>query len=265
MGVMLINGCSHTAGSEIDFQYQPICYEKSWGRWLTDLSGDEYINISMPGAGNEYIRRTTQDWIIENVFLNKLYNKEDLHVIVMWSGFDRKEVYYPDSNQTDNVNPISDPKLHTKTMQYEIKRLQEVMVYFHDVLYSNLKNMMTLNDLLYFLNTHNIKYTFLNALNSFITLEELNYGYKKHVLYQSYYNNLWVFNEINKNKHLGIFNKENTFFHHLNDHTEFKWSEFSKKGHFGEDAHKYWANKVYNFMNDFVVEPKNEKIVKKLI
>jgi hypothetical protein len=258
---MLINGCSHTAGSEIDYEYQPMCYEKAWGKWLTDISGDEYVNISFPGAGNEYIGRTTKDWIIKNVFLNKLHNKEDLHVIVMWSGFDRKEVFYPDSNRTDNVNPISDPKLHTKTMQYETKRLQEVMVYFHDVLHSNLKNIMILNDLLYFLNTYEIKYTFLNGLSPFITLEELNNEYTYHDLYQSYYNNLWVFNKINKGKHLGIFNKEETFYHHLNDNTNFKWSKFSNKGHFGEDGHKYWAQKVYNFLN----EPTSNKKIQKLI
>jgi hypothetical protein len=79
-------------------------------------------------------------------------------------------------------------------------------------------------------------------------LEELNNGYKNHVLYQSYYNNLWVFNEINKGKHLGIFSKEETFFHHLNNHKDFKWSKFSELGHFGEDGHKYWAEKVYKYI-----------------
>jgi len=258
---MLINGCSHTAGSEIDYENQPMCYEKAWGKWLTDMSGDEYINISMPGAGNEYIRRTTKDWIIENVFLKKLYNKEDIHVIVMWSGFDRKEVYYPDSNKIDNVNPMSDPELHATTMKHEIKKLQEVVVYFHDELHSNLKNIIILNDLLYFLNTYEIKYTFLNALHPFITLKELNNEYRNHNLYQSYYNNLWVFNEINRGKHLGIFKKEETFFHYFNNHANFKWSKFSDKGHFGEDAHKYWAQKVYKFLN----ESTSDKKIKKLI
>ncbi len=265
MGIMLVNGCSHTAGSEIEYNNQSMCYEKAWGKWLCNMTGQDYINISRPGAGNEYIRRTTQDWIIENVFLNKLYTKEDLEVIVMWSGFDRQEVFFQDSNIMDNVNPSSDTKLHKSKMNLEIKRLKEVIIYFHDYLYSNLKNLTTINNLLYFLNTHNIKYTFLNGLNTFITLDELNENYQKHVLYQSYYNSLWIFNEMNKNKHLGFFNKEDTFFHHLNDYTYFEWSEFSHKGHFGEDAHKYWAKKVYDFMNDFVSVPKNDKIVKKLI
>jgi hypothetical protein len=248
MALMLINGCSHTAGSEIEYTNQPFCYDKSWGKWLTDMCGDEYVNISRPGAGNEYICRTTKDWIIENVFLSKSHNKEDLHVIVMWSGFDRKEIYYPDSNHIDSINPLSKPKVYTKTMQHEMKKLQEVIVYFYDNLYSSLKNIIILNDLLYFLNTYEIKYTFLNALNPFITLQELNNEHKKHVLYQSYYNNLWVFNEINKGKHFGIFNKDETFFHHLNNHKDFKWSKFSELGHFGEDGHKYWAEKVYKYI-----------------
>ena len=30
MGIMLFNGCSHTAGSEIEYEHRPVCYEKSW-------------------------------------------------------------------------------------------------------------------------------------------------------------------------------------------------------------------------------------------
>lgn len=244
---MLFNGCSHTAGSEIEYQFQSICYEKSWGKWLCDMTNEDYINIARPGAGNEYIFRTTQDWIIKNVFLNKLYNKKDLHIIVMWSGFDRQEVYFPDTNNSDNVNPHSDPKLHTTSMQFEVKALQDVIVYFHDFLYSNLKSLMLINNLSNFLEINDIKYTFLNSINSFIDLKELNNKFRNHAMYQSYNNNLWLYNDTKKNKHLGFSNENETFFHHLN--SKFKWSIYSEKGHFGEESHKYWAKKVYDFIH----------------
>jgi len=260
MGLLLINGCSHAAGSEIEYTNQPTCYEKSWGKWLSDMNGYDYINISVPGSGNESINRRTQNWITENVLLNKTYKKEDLHVIVMWSGFDRHEVYFPDTNFVDNINPMSDSKLHNTKMKFEIEKLKEVNVYFHDELHVNLKNLMILNNLLFFLNTYEIKYTYLNALHPFITLDVLNITYKWHALKQSYFNNLWIFNKINKHKHLGIFNENETFFHHLNNHPDFEWSKFSEKGHFGEDGHKYWAKKVSDF-----IFGKNEIVIKKLI
>lgn len=256
---MLINGCSHTAGSEMEYSLQPMCYERAWGKWLCDMTGDEYINIATPGAGNEHICRTTQDWIIQNVFLNKLYKKEDLHIVVMWSGFDRKEIYFPDTNEMDNINPMSDPKYHNTSLKYELKQFQDVIVYFHDDLYSNLTNLRLVNNLCSFLEKYEIKYTFLNALHSFIDLEKLNNDYRNHILYNSYYNNLWLYDDYKKEKHLGFFNFNYGFFEHLDKHPNFKWSIYSEKGHFGEDAHKYWAKIVYNLINGKIKEKINGK------
>ena len=128
------------AGSEIEYEYQPFCYEKSWGKFLSNMIGDEYVNIAKGGSSNEYIYRTTQDWIIENVLINKSHKIEDLHVIVMWSGFDRKELYIPDINKIDNINPSYDVKITPTGMKNELEKFRDTIVHFHDILYSNLKN-----------------------------------------------------------------------------------------------------------------------------
>jgi hypothetical protein len=255
MGIMLFNGCSHTAGSEIEYTNQSSCYEKSWGKFLSNMAGDEYVNIAMAGSSNEYIFRTTQDWIIENVLINKSHKIEDLHVFVMWSGFDRKEIYFSDTNTMDNVNPLSDSKLHSTKMKYEFDKFKDVIVYFHDILYSNLKNLILVNNLSIFLDIFKIKYTFLNGLHSFLSLEDAD---KNHILHSSYINNLWLYDDTKKIKHVGFNNTDQTFFGHLTNKTNFKWSVHSKKGHFGEDAHEYWAKKVYEIINK---EPKKRKLL----
>jgi hypothetical protein len=234
------------AGSEIEYEYQPFCYEKSWGKFLSNMIGDEYINIARGGSGNEYIFRTTQDWIIENVLINKSHKIEDLHVIVMWSGFDRKELYFPDTNLIDNINPMTDPKHFRTSMKNELEKFKDTIVYFHDTPYSNLKNLIFVNNLSIFLDTFKIKYTFLNALHSFMNLEDVD---KNHTLRSSYINNLWLYDEAKKIKHIGFNDINQTFFGHLTNKTNFQWSVHSKKGHFGEDAHEYWAKRVYNFIN----------------
>ena len=255
MGIMLFNGCSHTAGSEIEYEQQPFCYEKSWGKFLSNMTGNEYINIARGGSSNEYIFRTTQDWIIENVLINKLYKIEDLHVIVMWSGFDRKELYIPDINFVDNINPMTDPKFIPTSMKNELENFKDTIVYFHDILYSNLKNLTYVNNLSIFLDTFKIKYTFLNALHSFLGLEDLD---KNNILCSSYINNLWLYDDTKKIKHIGFNNSDDTFFFHLTNKTNFKWSIHSKNGHFGEDAHKYWAKRVYEIINK---EPKKRPLI----
>ena len=106
--------------------------------------------------------------------MNKLYKIEDLHVIVMWSGFDRKELYIPDINFVGNINPMTDPKLIPTSMKNELENFKDTIVYFHDILYSNLKNLTYVNNLSIFLDTFKIKYTFLNALHSFLGLEDLD-------------------------------------------------------------------------------------------
>jgi hypothetical protein len=254
MGIMLFNGCSHTAGSEMEYTHQPLCYEKSWGKFLSKMTGDEYVNIAKPGSSNEYIFRTTQDWIIENVLINKSHKIEDLHVIVMWSGFDRKEVYIPDVNMVTNINPMYNLK-NAPSMKNELEKFKDTIVHFHDILYSNLKNLTYVNNLSIFLDNFKIKYTFLNGINSFLSLEDVD---KNHILGSSYINNLWLYDDTKKIKHVGFKNKDETFFFHLTNKTNFKWSIYSKDGHFGEDAHEYWAKKVYEIINK---EPKKRKLL----
>jgi hypothetical protein len=172
----------------------------------------------------------------------------------MWSGFDRKEVYIPDVNMVTNINPMYNLK-NAPSMKNELEKFKDTIVHFHDILYSNLKNLTYVNNLSIFLDNFKIKYTFLNGINSFLSLEDVD---KNHILGSSYINNLWLYDDTKKIKHVGFKNKDETFFFHLTNKTNFKWSIYSKDGHFGEDAHEYWAKKVYEIINK---EPKKRKLL----
>ena len=47
--ILVSNGCSHTAGAELEYASQGECYEKAWPKYLADSLGYEHINLSMSG------------------------------------------------------------------------------------------------------------------------------------------------------------------------------------------------------------------------
>ena len=95
MTTLLANGCSHTAGAEIEYTLQNKSYVNAWPRWLADDMGWDWVNLAESGYCNEQIRRTTIEWIIEHVELTNRYKLEELVVIIMWAGFDRFEAWNP--------------------------------------------------------------------------------------------------------------------------------------------------------------------------
>ena len=88
--LLLANGCSHTAGAEIEYLLQGKCYEKAYPKYTAELLGWNYENIADSGASQERIIRTTIDWIGKNY---KKYKNTEIFVVIMWSGPSRVEFY----------------------------------------------------------------------------------------------------------------------------------------------------------------------------
>ena len=65
--MLLCNGCSHTAGAELEYPQQGSCYEKAWGKHLADKLDCGYENLAISGASNHRIVRTTYEWLFEYV------------------------------------------------------------------------------------------------------------------------------------------------------------------------------------------------------
>ena len=81
---LLVNGCSHTAGSEIEGSgigegnyNRQNCYAAQIAKKLNW----EYTNIAMPGGSNDYIKRTTMLWILDNPERAK-----NTHFFINWTG-----------------------------------------------------------------------------------------------------------------------------------------------------------------------------------
>lgn len=87
--IMLIAGCSHTAGSEIDGE-EDSKYNRShsYGGVLADLLGYTPINIAEPGATNSTIARSILDWFKQK------YDKDamEVFVVVGWTESIRMEI-----------------------------------------------------------------------------------------------------------------------------------------------------------------------------
>tara|TARA_Y100000114_G_scaffold47027_1_gene42842 strand:- start:650 stop:1390 length:741 start_codon:yes stop_codon:yes gene_type:complete len=89
---LVVNGCSHAAGAELEYPCQGQCYDKAWGKYLAQRLDFDYDNLSMSGASNHRIVRTTYEYLFEQIKKEK--NIRDLFFVVMWPGFYRTEVHF---------------------------------------------------------------------------------------------------------------------------------------------------------------------------
>ena len=105
--LLFSNGCSHTAGAELEYPQQGECYDKAWPKYLSDSLGYDHINLSMSGASTNRIVRTTYEFIYDYIKQGK--SLKDLLIIIMWSGIHRTEIYVDEShsyNYDNNWTPM---------------------------------------------------------------------------------------------------------------------------------------------------------------
>ena len=85
--ILFANGCSHTAGAEIEFKIQNCCYEKAWPKHLADSLNMEWTNMALSGGSAERIIRTTIQWFGEDPRRIK-----NTFAIIGWPGPWRSEI-----------------------------------------------------------------------------------------------------------------------------------------------------------------------------
>jgi hypothetical protein len=84
-------GCSHTAGSEIEYPEQTHCYEKAYPGLLAKHYGGQYINQSQTGGNNKTILTQTVKFVEDYLKKN---NCNDLIVVVGWTSVPRNVALY---------------------------------------------------------------------------------------------------------------------------------------------------------------------------
>ncbi len=225
MTYIYLNGCSCTAaGSERD-TYPPsgLKEEENIVSILSKKLNCEYFNDSFDGASNDYIKRATINWLLENEDKWK-----DLLVLVGWTEFGRFELFnsvtkeYMDSSADKGIYSENQNRKYWKIyMKFFYDLEDRYRIYLDNILYLQL-----------FLESNNIKYVFWDSLWSLFN-EEFKIKYEK------------MFNKINlKNWVIG------------EDYTS--WSNYLKKidpsnektrvsvkdFHPNAYGHKVWTEKI---------------------
>lgn len=88
--ILVANGCSHTAGAELEYPFQRSCYEKAWPKHLANLLDYDHLNLSDSGASSHRVVRTTMRYVIDNFSLKN--DLSDHLFIINWPGANRTEL-----------------------------------------------------------------------------------------------------------------------------------------------------------------------------
>lgn len=238
MITLLANGCSHTAGAEIEFPLQSKCYINAWPRWLADDMGWNWINLAESGNSNEQIKRDTIEWIMEHVELTKRYKPEELVVIIMWAGFNRFEVWNPKTKRFGSYSGISE----VADCSVELTEYIKYKTIIDDQGAIEYKNLMDVYLTARYLESLNIKYYFMNASYNWVDPVE----FSQPALLEKYKNLLDAYGN-RRDRHLGFSSQEERFWQYMREN-KIPVSEHSKWEHWGVEGQKFWKNNVKAWM-----------------
>ena len=228
--LLVANGCSHTAGAEIEYPLQGECYDKAWPKKLGEkLSFEHTTNLAISGASDDRVSRTTIEFI-GKLKQKSFYDPSKLFVVISWPGLYRTEIFNTSNNEggfwDDGWMPMVAGNDETykeqcsrsayifyKAWLMRLNHTQETVRFYSNILL--LQN---------FLKQNNIKYLFWNACSS--NLPE---------------NNPAFYNETDLSRFPFILQKRYSYTDILVN-KQFEHSEFAKYGHYGEDAQEYFAN-----------------------
>lgn len=175
--IMLLAGCSHSAGSEIDGQEDSEYNRKnSFGSLLAQKLGYTPINIAINGATNSTISRSVIDWYNEN-FVEDM----DLFVLIGWTDSLRIETPFVRATNYKKSNK-SIPYLSPSCLNYIRVSMAKIKTYMEDentlvkeyqeFIVNNLEFMEVLSgthilNTQYFLESRNINFLMVNTMKVF--------------------------------------------------------------------------------------------------
>ena len=233
--ILIANGCSHTAGAEIEYSGQNKCYEKAWPFLLSKKLECEHVNLSTSGASCDRVVRTT----LKHLHIAKMSNNYDpsnLFFIIMWPGIWRTEMFqiYPNEPGffdggwmpmvvgNDNNYQKQASELGYMNFKSWVSRSTEVSesINFY-------KNMLFLQNLFH---VNKIKYLFLNAV---VTLPSPKMkAFTDEVYIKRYFG----------------FNNTDLCYANILEEKGFRWGPNSAYAHYGEDAHEWFADFLKSYI-----------------
>lgn len=171
---ILITGCSHAAGSEIDGTADsPFNRSMSFGNKLAELLGREPINIASAGSTNPTIARNVLEWCDRNY-------QDDLFVLVCWTESARFELPVIRPTWYELNNPAADwfsnsDRLYLRINQgwsgkgsWEETIIPKYQIFIAENLYfMEILSVNLVLQLQYFFQSKNIKYLMVNTMHMF--------------------------------------------------------------------------------------------------
>ena len=180
--LLVANGCSHTAGAELEWATQGDCYEKAWPKHLSDSLGYSHINLSMAGASNARVLRTTYEFIYDYKKQGKDFKQ--LLFVILWPGLHRTEVYCDkdylhahDNNWTPIV--VGNDACYKEFFSHSLYHYYKAWSVISTPYQSSCDFYQTTLNLQNLFNRYNIKYLFMDSTRR-TTIKELSY-YTAHI------------------------------------------------------------------------------------
>jgi hypothetical protein len=282
----IVIGCSHVAGSEIEYTHQPYCVKKAWPAQLGKLTkAKDVVNLGHPGASNDRIFRTIQDYIINNVVLGQekdlnsvptpdnntdcvkpFFSSKDIIVIIQWSGVDRFENYVPlPSNAGPNPIILDDwphnelidmsPNFLSNFKTWKDQQIKNSLdslirakVELHDNLFNDFIMLQKIVNTYLWLKSLGIEQYHVNGIVSLPGFDYLPKAYKSHPIRQSYKNLMRIYRKASK-YHYAFLHHDSTMSNSMLNKPEFQ-IKHKNNGHYNEEGHKHWARTLYDFWFD---------------
>jgi len=248
--IMLIAGCSHTTGSEINgLEDSVFNRQKSYGNQLAYKIGYTPVNIAEPGSTNPTIARSILQWFSEK------YNSVTMEVFVVvgWTESTRMEVPFHRPCHYNQHCPFGDYYASTSTNFLRINmgwtgsdpEEKALIPDYHRFMAQNEKylEIVSANAILqiqYFLQSKDVDYVMCNVMHMFTKKDKHTKFYIDQIDQSKYYNMLDNDQSFYpKYKNLGYTNPKAKYWHH---------NEFPHALH-AEELHKFIESEyVFNQM-----------------
>lgn len=229
--IFVFNGCSQTGGKEVlkdnPEALDPITRNHTWAKHLQMLMNPEgtFVNLGTSGSSNESIFRNTVDWLANNQDA-----LQDVFVAIMWTEPNRFEFQCLDGYPRDVI-----------AGQIKYKNAEEKYLntfaneYLNRKKLTQLKSFNLMLSMEYLLTSFGVPFIFLN-------------GFK----HAHFYNPFDIFHysaygKLSKYKAKKEFIDDEYCICNVLDAAGF---ESTKGLHYYEDAHKYYANYIYERLGE---------------
>jgi len=237
---MLIAGCSHTSGSEIDGEQDSVYNRQhSFGNQLANKMGYRAVNIASPSSTNSTIARSVIEWF------SKDYDSRTMEVfiVVAWTESTRMEVPVDRICWYEQHTPYGDWFAESSRHYLRVNSgyagsgdsEKELIKPYHRFMADNEKylDIASANlvlQLQYMFKMYNVDYVMCNVMHMFTPGEQLNF-------YTS---------QIDATKYFNLGDNDNAFYWKYRNagYTNPK----AKYWHHNEIPHSLYATELYNFI-----------------